>query len=656
MMTSAWSWPIWPVVKVDPENGSGRHASETPQMSILIKCTCGRALNLRDELAGKLIRCPACSGSVRLPELVFDVVEEVIAGPPPLGPQVKPPVVAQSPSRKAIGPPPLPIPSAPPQPRPRLERPASQPKPMAITEFVDEPAASPPPVSRSKTSMPPVQTAVNTTPAAPAPDAACQEADIPEFEHLDVLDDDIDCEIDDRGGAAAPNKYLSIDEAEWDKVQIRKRTAAEADRDHDEDAWETAWLQKTAANDTTVKTATRVDEPDDWENLQLREDGTYNGDQPTTDGTSNMPIAEEDESTAYRLGADTGIGLDLTTVGPRSEVRVDADAIECLAYGANHKTHLAAADDEVFCLDFDRRISTPLARMHSGEIGRLAISADCRLALSGDADGGLLLWDLVRYEPLRWLDGHRSAVTAVAFSTDGMHAASGSDGGAVWLWNIATGERLPLPQGQLESRINCVAFSPDGRLLVAIANNGKSRLWSVADRAIAGKLEAGSAALHTVAFTQSGQSIVAGSSKRFKVCKWDVPGGTRQPAYMGFSNKQPRIRRTWVTSQANCLLALSHRFKPPPRYEPVPIATPLPLAWSVGIFLIRTAVQAHRSLADELKSSKPIFYLELWDAVSERGLSAISLGPTPPSAVACSPDGHRVLAGFDDAIVVLFGL
>src|SRR5262245_11493181 len=55
-------------------------------MPIAITCTCGRDLSLRDELAGKLIRCPACAGTVQVPFPAEEVVEDVAAGPPPLPP------------------------------------------------------------------------------------------------------------------------------------------------------------------------------------------------------------------------------------------------------------------------------------------------------------------------------------------------------------------------------------------------------------------------------------------------------------------------------------------------------------------------------------------------------------------------------------------
>ncbi len=55
---------------------------------IEVNCTCGRNLTLRDELAGKLVRCPACAGPVEVPvaveEVVEDVADGVAAGPPPM--------------------------------------------------------------------------------------------------------------------------------------------------------------------------------------------------------------------------------------------------------------------------------------------------------------------------------------------------------------------------------------------------------------------------------------------------------------------------------------------------------------------------------------------------------------------------------------------
>jgi hypothetical protein len=63
-------------------------------MAIQTRCICGRELTLRDELAGKVIRCPQCAQALPVPATmaeVVEIVEEAVAtGPPPLpGPQQK---------------------------------------------------------------------------------------------------------------------------------------------------------------------------------------------------------------------------------------------------------------------------------------------------------------------------------------------------------------------------------------------------------------------------------------------------------------------------------------------------------------------------------------------------------------------------------------
>ena len=59
-------------------------------MPIETICSCGRALTLRDELAGKLVRCPACAGTLNVPLPADEVVEDIVAGPPRLPPPLPP--------------------------------------------------------------------------------------------------------------------------------------------------------------------------------------------------------------------------------------------------------------------------------------------------------------------------------------------------------------------------------------------------------------------------------------------------------------------------------------------------------------------------------------------------------------------------------------
>ena len=51
-------------------------------MPIELTCTCGRALNLRDELAGSFIRCPECAATLQVPMRAEVIDERIVADLP----------------------------------------------------------------------------------------------------------------------------------------------------------------------------------------------------------------------------------------------------------------------------------------------------------------------------------------------------------------------------------------------------------------------------------------------------------------------------------------------------------------------------------------------------------------------------------------------
>ncbi|MCI0685227.1 MAG: zinc-ribbon domain-containing protein [Gemmataceae bacterium] len=111
-------------------------------MPILVACSCGKKLKVRDELVGKKVKCPACGGVLEVAapvhEVVHEVVEEVVEAPPPR-PARKPPGQASPPQAlagKPGKPPPLPAGAAAPPPR-RDEAPDQK----AADQPADRPAA-----------------------------------------------------------------------------------------------------------------------------------------------------------------------------------------------------------------------------------------------------------------------------------------------------------------------------------------------------------------------------------------------------------------------------------------------------------------------------------------------------------------------------------
>jgi hypothetical protein len=59
-----------------------------------------------------------------------------------------------------------------------------------------------------------------------------------------------------------------------------------------------------------------------------------------------------------------------------------------------------------------------------------------------------------------------------------------------------------------------------------------------------------------------------------------------------------------------------------------------------------------KSLPDQFND----FFLESWDVFNEVRMTTIGLGPEMPVTLATSPDGHRVLAGFERGMVALVAI
>lgn len=94
-------------------------------MAVAVTCACGKALRVKDELAGRRVRCPGCGNTLTVPAPQNTGAEEIVellpadAGSPMPPPRPLAPVQHISPQRPvAVRPPVLPVQHASPRPVP----------------------------------------------------------------------------------------------------------------------------------------------------------------------------------------------------------------------------------------------------------------------------------------------------------------------------------------------------------------------------------------------------------------------------------------------------------------------------------------------------------------------------------------------------------
>jgi WD40 repeat protein len=149
-----------------------------------------------------------------------------------------------------------------------------------------------------------------------------------------------------------------------------------------------------------------------------------------------------------------------------------------------------------------------------------AFNATGKLALSGDDEGSLILWDATSAKLLSKMQAGISgkAVRTVAFTPDGFISAG--DDGVIRIWNGETFKSRELPTQA--APVRAIAVSNDGKRLLSAGDDGNIRLWSLSEGNVIHTFTGHKGLVRGVAFSPDAREAVSGGEDG-SVRLWRLP-------------------------------------------------------------------------------------------------------------------------------------
>ena len=159
--------------------------------------------------------------------------------------------------------------------------------------------------------------------------------------------------------------------------------------------------------------------------------------------------------------------------------RNDASIWSVAFLGSGERAAAASHDWTIGIFDAANAAAAPtLLQGHESAVHALAFSPATDLIASGGADRKVKLWRADSLDLVRTYGGHRDFVTAIAFSGNGRALAAGCLDGSVRIWSAQSGQLMRSIRGH-RGRIHAVAFAPEGSTFATGGEDGVIRLWDL---------------------------------------------------------------------------------------------------------------------------------------------------------------------------------
>ncbi len=200
---------------------------------------------------------------------------------------------------------------------------------------------------------------------------------------------------------------------------------------------------------------------------------------------------------------------------------------------AGHRALTGHADGRVVLWDLDRAEKLQTFRRNEAAIWSVAFLGSPDRFAASSHDWKVAIWDAgTPQAPAHVLEGHDSAVQALAYAPRSGQLASGGADRTVKLWSLETLDLVRTYKGQKDF-VTALAFSGDGKTLAAASLDGAVRLMPSGSSRHNRTLTGHSGRVGAVAFAPGDTARLASASEDGSVRLWDARQGRTQRTLTG---------------------------------------------------------------------------------------------------------------------------
>ncbi len=370
-----------------------------------------------------------------------------------------------------------------------------------------------------------------------------------------------------------------------------------------------------------------------------------------------LPTGSAVHSVSFSPGGTLAAGLDNGRVelrevetGERIGTLWHADRGEVTVVFSPDGSRLASGswDQVIRVWDVATRVQLAtweVVREGNGRRGSISFSPDGSRLVSGFDDGTVRLWDMATQAEVATLEGHKRAVTSVAYSPKGDRLASaGAYGdGTVILWDVTAQTQVATLDPPGVRYAESVVFSSDGSVLftgLSPGSRGTILLWDVATGNRIGSIggnEHVRGGVTSMAVSPDGVTLASASSQGILLRDLETESsvtlyGHVQINSMALSDDGNILATALANSQVDL-------WNTPTQSR---IAT---LSWDASLATPHVLQSVAISPDGGILAAGSLYRLHLWDLETGREIATLKKHPGMIPSVAFSPGGALLATG-----------